>query len=793
MSDSLRPTGGMRPSSVSLDGGPPANMAQRPGMGGVNFGNMGGTTAAAMIPGNTIKGLLAGGMNSTGSTPTGFNWKTHNGGVEHNEVLAGMLEGSGAVDSDTIEYYIGKVEEPMVKFLYYMSRRETAVFYKNYQQVKEQFVLDQTTGYPCPLKKEFIADVNKIATFHHTIAMQGTVVFGYLLIEEMRRSGKEQWTEQDFNNAVQLACYHVLFLEMLNWLFNTKKGLSFNHRLPKTLETQLANLDAIKEQFSKMWETFDAPFPYAGLNFVSNISTPVEYARVYDPNNYADYLGFIPQQGRRDVQVEDNSLMALIRKNAAAFHGYNNSQQEQPRQPAASHNVSNEVGMTWGTIRNDLQNLNRNNAREYDLPRYFRPTGRPNHYYIPESDWLQIQKVFHRHPEMKQEEALMHGCFRIVVIDLQADNGWFSHVVRDENLDVPRVLSNPALLLPLLDKPKNDDDIYMVVAAPLTEVVKDDKLEVSVEAVKALGDGIPAIVIDEEIVAKESADIIKNVNLITGRVTNKFKGTSAAVFDNLTEWNTYECVSPEDKERLFLDAKFLFADSGQAVADRPSFYGAAVMLKALFRENVWDAGLSTFINGRLTEICNQWLANVCGYNVVPGKGGAGKLQIDNLVADIDALHDELKANDEQAYRVLTDHSGNNYLNHHLRMFHKSNPHLVPREEMGALDKIQDDVNLYVLRSFYLANVNGNKGPYYDEANVPQYIKRSTFPELFKLMEIVVEDQDKDDIGDEVYRDKLIRFAGSNNVWLFSYTLGDRNVATLRHVDTQKPLVLLGLN
>jgi hypothetical protein len=782
----------MRPGSINLDVAPPAGMQHR-GVGGVNLSPQMGN-AAALIPGNTIKGLLAGGMSTTGASPTGFNWKTHNGGVEHNDVLAGMLEGSGAVDSDTIEYYIGKVEEPMVKFLYYMSRRETAVFYKNYQQVKEQFVLDQQTGYPCPLKKEFIADVNKIATFHHTIAMQGTVIFGYLLIEEMRRSNKEQWTEQDFNNAVQLACYHVLFLELLNWLFNTKKGLSFNHRLPKTLEQQLANLDGIKEQFSKMWETFDAPFPYANLNFVSHISTPVEYARVYDPNNYAEYLGFVPQQARTEVyQTEDhNSLTAMIKRNAAAYHGYKVNQ-EPPRKPAANHNVSNEVGMTWGTIRNDLQNLDRNNMREFDLPRYFRPTGRPNHYFIPESDWRQIQRVFQRHPEMRQEEALMHGCFRIVVIDLQADNGWFSHVVRAENLDVTRVLTNPALLLPLLDKPDNDNDAYMVIAAPLAEVAKDDKLEVPVESVKALGEGIPAIVIDEPIVEKESVAIINNVNLITSRVTSKFKDTSAAVFDNLTEWNTYECASAEDKERLFLDAPFVFADSQLTVADRPSFYEAAKKLKNLFREGVLDNGLCTFINGRLTEICNQWLANECGYNVVDGKGGGGKLQIDNLAADIDDLYNELHKNDETAFNVFVGIKPDSYLNRHLQLFHKANPHLVPREEMGALDKLKDDVNLYVIRSFYMANVVGNKGPYYEEVNVPQYIKRSTFPEIFRLMEIVVEDQDQDVLQDEIYRDKLIRFSGSNNVWLFSYTLGDRNVATLRHVDTQKALVLLGLN
>ena len=799
MSDSIRPTGmggmGQRPNSVNLDGGPPSQ--QHRGLGGVQqpFQQQG---AASLMPGSTIKNVLANGMSSAGqNTASGFNWKSHSGGLEQNEVLSGMLENSGTVGQDTIDYFIGKAEDPMIKFMYYMARRETPVFWKNYLQVKERFIFDQQTGMECPLKKEFIADVNKLATFHQTVAMQGAVIFGYLLIEELRRSGKEQWSEQDIHNAVQLACYHVLFLELLNWLFNTKKGVSFCHRLPKQLETQLASLDTIKEQFAKMWDTFDAPFPYANLNFVNTISTPVEYARVYDPNNYGEFLGFVPQQARHETaQTQDmHGLQEMINRNAAAYHGHSISHVAPAQQAAKSNSFNNEVGMTWGTIRNDLQNLNRENMREFDVPRYFKPTGRENHYWMPESDWKHIQRVYRRHPDMKQDEVLMNNCFRVIIIDLQADSGYFTKVVRSENYDVTRILTNPALLLPLLDKPENDEDLYMVVAAPLSDVADPSTLEVAVEKVKELGKGIPAIVIDEPIIDTKSASIMANVNLITSRTTARFKETSAAVFYNLTEWDAYTCATKEDKTRLFLDAPYLFADAELKDSERPSFFAAASHLKRLFNEQVIDINLCHFINGRLTNLCNEWLAHECGYNVVDGKGGGGKLQIENLAADIQDLHDELKKSDDQAYHVLMDGTASNYLTERLKMFHKVNPYLTAPEDMGSLDKLKDEVDLYVVRSFYMANIVGNKGPYYEEANVPQYVKRSTFPEIFRLMEIVVEDEpaEGEEPQKEVYRDKLVRFADSNNVWLFSYTLGDRNVATLRHVDTQKELVVLGVN
>lgn len=799
MSDSIRPTGmgglgGQRPNSVNLDVGAPSQIHR--GLGGQQQLNP--TGAQALMPGSTIKNVLANGAGAAGqNSASGFNWKNHGGGLEQNDVLAGMLAGSGVPDQDSLDYFIGKAEDPMIKFMYYMARRETPVFWKNYLQVKEGFIYDQKTGMECPLKKEFIADINKVATFHQVVAMQGAVIFGYLLIEELRRSGKEQWSEQDIHNAVQLACCHVLFLELLNWLFNTKKGVSFCHRLPKELETQLASLDTIKEQFAKMWEMFDAPFPYANLNFVNTISTPVEYARVYDPSNYGEFLGFVPQQARHEAaQTQDmHGLKAMIERNAAAYHGYKVNQQAPASQAAKSNSFNNEVGMTWGTIRNDLQNLNRENMREFDVPRYFRATGRENHYWIPESDWKHIQRVYRRHPDMKQEEALMADCYRVVIIDLQADNGWFTKVVRIENHDVTRILTNPALLLPALDKPENDDDLYMVVAAPMTEVADPKTLEVPVEKVKELGQGIPAIVIDEPIVDTKSAAIMTNVNLITQRTTARFKEMAATVFDNLTEWDAYTCVTKEDKTRLFLDAPYLFADAELKDSERPSIYAAAMHLKRLFNENIIDINLCNFINGRLTNVVNEWLVHECGYNAVDGKGGGGKLQITNLVGSMQDLHDELKQNDDLAYQVLMDGSASNYLTTRLQMFHKVNPYLGPPEEMGSLERLKDEVDLYVVRSFYMANIVNNKGPFYEEANVALYVKRSTFPEIFRLMEIIVQDEvaEGEELPKEVFRDKLVRFADSNNVWLFSYTLGDRNVATLRHVDTQKELVVLGVN
>lgn len=787
MVESIKPRGGLggfggRPGAVSLDGQVPQGDQRLGGLGA-------GQLQAQVMPGSTIKTFLSNVASSTAqSGGGGFNWKNHGGGLEQNEVLAGMLE-HGGVSQDTIEYYIGKAEQPMTVFMMEMSRRSPTFFYKNYQKIKEMFKLDQDTGAPCPLKKEFIDEISKVPSFHQVMAVNGGVIFGYLLIEDMKKSGKEQWSESDFNNASEIACYHALFLEMLNWLFNTKKGATFLHRLPKKLEAQLNSLETIKEEFSKMWELFDVPFPYSQLAFVNAVSTPVEYARVFDPDRYGSYIGYIPQQHREQTFRDHDyaSIDAMVERNVASRRGYDF--QETAPKPAASQPNLHEVNMTWGTTRSDFENLTRENMRDFDLQRFFKPIGLPNHYFITESDWRKIQKVYRRHPEMKQEEGLLRDCYRVVVIDFSNNDGWFSHAVRAEGLDVARVFSNPELLLPKLEKPENEGDLYMVVAAPMSDVVENEKLEVNIEKVKELGAGIPAIVIDEQIVDQKTIAIMQNVTLVTERVTNKFKDKSAAVFDTLTEWDTFSCAKPEDKERLFLDTPYLFVDANLKPTERPSILEAGKHLRRMFNEQIVDNAVCGFINSRLTAIVNEWLVNVAGYNAVDGKGGGGKLQISNFVADIEELAAEFKKNDDQAYGILTDGAAVNYLTVHLQLFHKQNPFGPPSEELGILEKIKDGVDLYVVRSFYLANLVGDKGPFHEEFNVPLYIKRSKFPELFRLMEIVVEEEGKE----EVYKDRLLRFADSNHTWLFSYTLGDRNVATLRHVDTLKPLVVMGLD
>lgn len=787
MSDSIRST---RQFGVNLDNAQPPQqhrgLGAQPGIGG---------QSGPMAPGSTIRAIMGGAAERNGQPVGGFNWRTGAGGIETNEVLAGMLEAGGGIDAGSQEYYISKAEYPMVQFFNFMMRREQKLFYHNYITVRDAFILDNQTGVVDPIKKDFVEEISRRPEFIKTVGSQGMIIFGYILIEELRRSNKEEWTQQDYFNGVQLAVSHLLLLEFISWICYTKKGQGWINRLPKRLEEILNNLSVLKEQFSVMWDFFDAPFPYEKLDFVKRISTPIEYARLNDPDMYAEFLGFTPGRkvdpGHQNIELQNT--LEMIRRNAQEFN--NGGYQQHQYQQAASQPQHEEVNMTWGNFRNDLENLDVQNKHTFDLKHYFKYTGRPNHYYVAESDWKHIQRVFRRHQDQRQEHAIARNIYRVIVIDLDKDDGWFSFPVRLENVDVPILIQNPALLLPPLDKMRAEGDQYENIVPVTLEEVADDRLTVKIPAIKKHGKGTPAIVVSDPVVSTEAKTIVADINLITNKVTSDLKGQAACIFTEVSTWDVYEVKAPEIKTRLFHDVPFLFADSD--LDERPNIVEAGIILGRYFEQKIIPEGLANFINGRLTDITNQWLSNVCGYNVVDGKGGGGKLQIESFITGIQLLNDHLRKTDALVWNALIDAEADNYLNNHLKMFHKVNRFLTAPENMSAIDKLKDDNNLYFIRDLYIANVVNDGGPIYVEPNVPQYIKRSVLPELFQLMEVCVEVEGDGETESETpplpYQDRLLRFSSTEHVWLFSHSIEDRNVATLRHVDTDKPLVLLKVN
>lgn len=739
-------------------------------------------------PGAMLRQYLSGQGGGGGATSS-FNWKSHNGGLESSETLGKMLNGAEVDDKSTKEYYIDKVAQFMFHFSdSIMRNKHQTYFYQHFIEVRDNFFMDMQTQTACPVKKEFVESVMKVHDFKRIVGFNGSIVFGYLLINELKKTGADDWNEREVHSACQLAISHIMSFEFVNWLVSTKKGRMWHNRLPANIDRSLGNLEGLKDQFADMWEMFDLVFPYANLSFAKTTSAPMEYHRVFNPAEYGDTFGRVPGDYNPQPRTDNDSVLALVERNAQLRKRF----VEEPRQNVAAphQELYNEVGTTVNTIRYDFPSINRSNMDSFDWRKEFRPIGKENHYWVCESSWIHIQKIFQRHPEQRQEEAVGSGVFRVIVIDLDGARTWQSFTVRNEKLTVQYVMSNPERLLPLLEKSPDEDQVYAVTVTPVEMVDKANKLEVPLEMVKELGEGIPVIAVNETLVSQSTQDLITNVDLTTRSLTKNIKGVAAIAF-NLGEWDTYSLKPDEQhvKVRLFQDAPFLFNDAGEK-GGRPSMYQAGRKLVHYFNENIIPEALARFINARLMNIVNEWLVNEMGYNVVDGKGGGGKLQITNFVQDLEDLNKFLKEKDPLAYELFNDGSRDNYLTKGLRIFHYNNPYGMDPEEMPALDRLKSEITLYVVRDIFMVNVINDRGPLHSEENVPVYIRRSVWPDIFKMVEDAF-----DKTTENVFEitDKVVRYGEAGNLWLFSYTSDDRNVATLRHISNSKPLVLMSMN
>lgn len=438
----------------------------------------------------------------------------------------------------------------------------------------------------------------------------------------------------------------------------------------------------------------------------------------------------------------------------------------------------------WDEVRKDFNNLTPLNRKEFQLNRFFRNIGKQDHYVIPESDWTKIKHAYTKHSEMGLEETVMPGCFRIVIMDLEVDNGWFSTIVRAEGLNMQTVLTDPKKLLPLLEDPSLEDT-WVVKPVELEEVNGGAGLDIEIETVRKLEQALPVIVVKDPVVSQASADLESTINSVNQRLTSQFTKESAVGFCAVP-WDVYVCATPEEKRRLHNDLPFLFKDNTETV----SFMNACAAITRYNDQGLISSELINFIDARYTTLVNDWLVNCAGYE---GRKNAKRhLSVTSAFNDFRALLEFLKERDPETGAYLVESEKVNYLNEQVKIFDFENPYRKGQAEESEIDKLKHELELVVARPMYINVMNKRGGPSHLENDVPIVIKRSKFPEYFKM----IEDGFDVTMGDNYMSestDKLLKFDESGNMWLFSYSIVDRNVATLRFVTRSKHLCLLALS
>lgn len=718
--------------------------------------------------------------NSASASTGGIKWEQYNAGGGFDKGLQEIANASGP-DADSIQFMAQSVVQANLMFLTSILNRNGR-FYEVYRQTVEGFKRSDITGNPCPVRDAFVTMFQKHQEFTRPVATNASPLFGWRLIMVKRESGRDELEAKEYLRAAEVAIRNVLFMEMVQWLMKTTEGQMHARQLPRDLAAKMPNISKFNEAIDTACAAFGVNNPYAGVTF--EIVTP---ARSDLMNNRYEgianqlYGGLNNTAGRREMDEPDD-LFDYVLNNAAKAQGRDRVNPKYDQDDSSSFYGGGE---SWNKIRNDLENLTPKNKNEFQLDRFFHYIGKPKHYFIPETDWKAIKHAFKKHPEMKTELTAQEGCYRIVIIDLQADSGWFSTIVRSEKYDMPTLLTDPTKLLPLLDDP-DGTGLLSVVAVPVADLIKDKSLEIPYEECRKLENKIPVLTLPEKVVTNDTRDLEKSLSIVNDRLTKNFTKENAVSFNALIH-DTFSCASQEDKVRLFHDLPFLFKDS--VMEKRPTWFSACKLLLVHFRQRVLDQEVCNFIDQRLTTIINDFLINSAGYDSYPHESNF--LSVDSIVRDYDDLDKEFEANDPIMYGLFNDTSVNSYLNEQLKIFTYNDQFTPEGQELSVVEQVKHEQELVLERPLHITYINNRGGPLYSDANKPVIMKRSQFPEYFDLVEKSFEHT----MGDASFdaTDKLIMFTKSNNLWLFSNSAIDKNIATLRHVSRQDTLVLLPLN
>lgn len=718
------------------------------------------------------------------STAAGsIQWERYGANGSMDQGLQDIINADSS-QQDSMQILVASVAQANLWFVNQVLGR-TGKFYEVYRATVEGFKISDVTLKPCPVRDAFVKMFSKHQEFTRPVGMNSSIMFGWSLICYKRSTGNDEIPSNQYLRSAEQAIRSILFMEMVQWLMKTVEGQEHARQLPMDLKGKMPNLDSYIGVIDTASSAFGVNNPYAGVSF--EVTSPVrkdlasnQYDTYTAEKLYGGIAGFNTTQENYSGEDATAKLNAMIARNAAEY----NRSKRSTGSSNYDYNEGNDPYTAYEPIkrkRSDYENITPQNRHEFKAVEYLNFTGKKNHYVLPECDWQKIKAGFRRHPDQGREETVLHHCFRIVIIDLELDDGWFSTVLRTDKYDMRTILTNPEKLLPLLEDPEGDG-FYSVVVKTVEEVKADKTLRIEVEEARKLEKSIPAIVFNEAIVTNKAEDITGTINTVSKRLTKEIKGINGVCY-NTKIWDTYTCSGSSEKEILFKDIPFLFRDNPNK---QPSFFNACKTLKSYFNTGRVSDELCEFIDGHLTQLINNYLINNAGYDSYPHEKGF--LSVDSIIDDYDDLDLEFEQNDPIMFGIFNNEDGDHYLVEALKIFTYKDAYLNRSDTATLVEKIQAEQELVIERPLHITSVSNSDGPTYTKPNEPVLMKRSQFPEYFELVE---RSFDKT-MGDVSFdgTDKLIHFVNSNSLWLFSHSAIDKNVATLRHIKPGGTLVLL---
>ena len=725
-----------------------------------------------------LRGLVDGGGSGNLGSGSGIRWDAVGSSRYEDDGLR-ALRGETNTEELLNQEYIQKYSEAAAAFFQSMVQRRGGM-YAEYRSVLEHFRYSKATGALCNIRNAFVDTINAHPEFMVFIAKAGVPVFGQILIDMAKMSQSGNLSEAEYRKATQMASSMVLTMEFISWLTKSTAGREKTYYLTPEIKKMVSDLERFKDTFTQACTTFGLSNPYAGLVFDVNPPTRTDNSMIIEAERALQGLtGFGGNAFMNHrPQADATSLVEQVLRTA---------NESRNRYVPETHQDNGFGSIEWEARQVDFSRINEENKSHYDYQRLFKWIGKDNWYFIPESDWKKVKHAFKRHPDQpEQEDTVLAGSFRVVKIDLEKDDGWFSTVVRAEGLDMAAGFTDPRLLLPALEAVTGSTETQ-IAAVPVEKLLGKSKSPTIPPAVCEKLEGIPVITLKDEVSAPTSAAILAAISSTNKVLTANVKGTNATSF-NTCIWEYFNCDSAEDREKLIKTLPFLFKD---LESDNQSFFMRVKKMANFFDISSIDGELVDYIDRRLTLMVNDWLINSLGYHNNPEHHMY--LAVESILEDYSELDNIFKEQDEEAFRCFNmEANPSNFLTEQMKIFVSESVHNQEEEGDSIIDKVQKNLRLVVERPIHFTIVNKRLPPAdVDQGSDPILIRRSKFPEFFHLVESGFEPSMGEGKDIKVV-DKIIQFSQDDSMWLFSYSSLDINMATMRRVTTRRSLMMMAL-
>lgn len=368
--------------------------------------------------------------------------------------------------------------------------------------------------------------------------------------------------------------------------------------------------------------------------------------------------------------------------------------------------------------------------------------------------------------------------------------------------------TDPAKCLPVLEADQNGNAI-VANAVKVSDIIPENDLSsfiIPAPEVKKLEGTVPVIVNTDPIISNNHYSIFATAATINDRLTNSFTKISGTSIDAMA-LEEFQCKDSKTKGKLQGLLSFMFESDIDGLFTM-SYADTIRHIAKTFRFETLEDELVRFIRFKLTKDFNDFLVNNVGFN--PDPNGQNSLSSSDILEDIDDVMALFEKNDLSLFEYLDGTNFRSSLQRKICMFTEDELEMESVEEvqtgengkeekvtverpvkLSPMDQLKFDTTLNVLNRIHITTVNKTPSPLYTGSGTVT-IKRSTFPEIFAI----IEDGFKNTYGDELAFseiDKVIRFSHDDNRWVFSRSIYDENVGILRHMALGSDLFMLEFN